>query len=40
MYAATGIPEDFYWFTLGAAPSSGIHNMTEAERVQYRIETP
>lgn len=39
-YAAIGIPEDFYWFTLGAAPSSGIHNMTEAERVQYRIETP
>lgn len=31
--------EDFYYFTIYAAPSSGIHNMTEAELEQYGIRT-
>ena len=39
-YAAIGVPAEFYWFTLDAAPSDGIHDMTEAERVQYGMETP
>ena len=39
-YAAIGVPADFYWYTLEAAPANGIHNMTEAERVQHGMEKP
>ncbi len=31
--------EAFYYFTINAAPASGIHNMTEAELEQYGIRT-
>ena len=30
-YRDMGIPEDFYWFTLRAAPPDGMHWMTEEE---------
>lgn len=33
-------PSGFYWFTLRAAPSSGIHYMTADEITQYGISTP
>ena len=33
------IPEDFYWFTLEAAPAEGMHWMTEAEMARYRVHT-
>lgn len=29
----------FYYFTINAAPPSGIHNMTEAELEQYKLRT-
>ena len=38
-YREMGIPEDFYWFTLQAAPPDGIHWMTEAELEDYAIYT-
>ena len=38
-YRDMGIPEDFYWFTLRAAPPDGVHWMTEAEMRRYRIYT-
>lgn len=38
-YAAIGIPEEFYWFTLDAAPADGIHPMTEDELLTYGIAT-
>ena len=38
-YREMGIPEDFYWFTLQAAPPEGIHWMTEAELQDYAIYT-
>lgn len=38
-YREMGIPEDFYWFTLQAAPPEGIHWMTEAELQEYAIYT-
>ena len=38
-YRDMGIPEDFYWFTLRAAPPDGVHWMTEAEMETYRIYT-
>ncbi len=31
--------EDFYYFTINAAPASGIHFMTESELNQYKIRT-
>ncbi len=31
--------EDFYYFTINAAPASGIHWMTEAEITQYDLVT-
>jgi len=39
-YEKIGVDEDFYWFTLEAAPADGIHNMTNAERQQYKMESP
>ncbi len=38
-YREMGIPEDFYWFTLQAAPPEGIHWMTEYELQDYAIYT-
>lgn len=39
-YTSIGVNPDFYWFTLEAAPSAGMHNMTSAERVTWAIERP
>ena len=36
-YNDMGIPEDFYWFTLEAAPYDGIHEMTREEMLQYGL---
>lgn len=38
-YAEMGIPADFYWFTLQAAPAEDIYFMTEAEMAQYKMVT-
>lgn len=38
-YDALQIPQEFYWFTLEAAPASGIHWMTAAETAQYKMTT-
>lgn len=38
-YREMGIPEDFYWFTLEAAPPEGEHWMTEAEMERFNIFT-
>lgn len=34
-YNEIGVDEDFYWFTLEAAPADSIHNMTEPELERY-----
>lgn len=39
-YKEMGIPSEFYWFTLKAAPSYDIHWMTEAQIKQYKITSP
>lgn len=39
-YSSIGVNPDFYWFTLEAAPASGMHNMTSAERTTWSIERP
>ena len=36
-YREMNVPEEFYWFTLDAAPPEDIHWMTEAEIERYRI---
>ena len=36
-YAEMGIPAEFYWFTLKAAPAEDIHFMTPEEIAQYKI---
>lgn len=38
-YNCVNIPEEFYWFTLKAAPAESIHNMTEEEIEKYKIRT-
>jgi len=38
-YNEMGIPADFYWFTLEAAPAESIHWMTAEEIEQYQILT-
>ena len=38
-YRALGIDEDFYWFTLRAAPADGMHWMTVEEMARYGIFT-
>ncbi|MBX2796707.1 MAG: hypothetical protein KTR31_03525 [Myxococcales bacterium] len=38
-YEEMGIHEDFYWFTLEAAPAAGIHWMTEDEIETYGLTT-
>ncbi len=36
-YAEMGIPAEFYWYTLKAAPASDIHWMTKAELERYNF---
>lgn len=38
-YKEMGIPEDFYWFTIKAAPASDIHMMSKGELETYRLAT-
>ncbi len=38
-YAEMGIPAEFYWFTLQAAPPEDIHFMTADELAQYQMTT-
>jgi hypothetical protein len=38
-YAEMGIPADFYWFTLEAAPSEKIHWMSDEEILRYAMVT-
>lgn len=38
-YRDMGIPEDFYWFTLQAAPPEDVHWMSEEEMARYRVYT-
>ena len=39
-YKAMGIPAEFYWYTLRAAPSGGMHWMSVEEQRRYRVVTP
>lgn len=39
-YKEMDIPEDFYWFTIAAAPAEGMHNMTQEERITYKVIKP
>ena len=39
-YQAMGIPTEFYWYTLRAAPSAEMHWMSQDEQRRYRIATP
>lgn len=38
-YRIVNIPDEFYWFTLEAAPAHDIHFMTEEEIEIYKIRT-
>lgn len=38
-YEAIGIPAEFYWYTLEAAPAEDIHLMTEEEMDLYHVRT-
>ncbi|MEM7032584.1 MAG: alpha/beta hydrolase [Chloroflexota bacterium] len=38
-YTEMGIPAEFYWFTLRAAPAEDIYYMTPAEMAQYQMIT-
>ncbi len=38
-FAALGIPTEFYWFTLEAAPPDGIHYLTPQEMVRFDVVT-
>lgn len=38
-YKTVGIPAEFYWYTLEAAPASDIHIMTESELDTYQVRT-
>lgn len=38
-YKKMGIPSAFYWYTLEAAPSEGMHWMTPSEMKKYKITT-
>jgi hypothetical protein len=39
LYAELGIPAEFYWFTLTAAPAEGMHYLTEAEILRFGLVT-
>ena len=38
-YDEMGIPQDFYWFTLEAAPAESMHWMTPREMANYEMTT-
>lgn len=38
-YRNIGVPEEFYWFTLQAAPYEEMHYMTEEEIRRFKILT-
>lgn len=38
-YKDMGIPAEFYWYTLRAAPSGGMHWMSVEEQRRYRVVT-
>lgn len=38
-YRELGIPEEFYWFTLRAAPPEGMYWMTESELTRFQVVT-
>lgn len=38
-YAEMDVDEDFYWFTLEAAPADSFHDMTEAELERFGFDT-
>ncbi|MEM7341946.1 MAG: alpha/beta hydrolase [Actinomycetota bacterium] len=38
-YAEIGVDDDFYWFTLDAAPAEAIHIMTPAELDRFAFAT-
>ncbi len=38
-YAEMGIPAEFYWFTLDAAPPDRIHWMSDEEILRYQMAT-
>ena len=38
-YNIMNIPDEFYWYTLDAAPAGDIHFMTEEEIEKYKIKT-
>ena len=38
-YRDIGIAEEFYWFTLSAAPADSMHWMSEDEMAQYAVYT-
>ncbi|CAM1345037.1 hypothetical protein [Tenacibaculum amylolyticum] len=37
-YRTINIPEDFYWYTLKAAPANGMHTMTNKEISKYNVQ--
>lgn len=37
-YKTVNIPEDFYWYTLKAAPANGMHTMTNKEILKYKVQ--
>lgn len=39
-YAKMGIPDDFYWFALDAAPPTSVHWMTDGELRQFGLLKP
>ena len=38
-YRALAIDQEFYWFTLQAAPADGIHWMTDSEMAKFSVYT-
>ena len=38
-YRALGIDQEFYWFTLQAAPADDMHWMTESEMAKFSVYT-
>ena len=38
-YRALAIDQEFYWFTLQAAPADGMHWMTDSEMARYSVYT-
>ena len=38
-YRALAIDQEFYWFTLQAAPADGMHWMTDSEMAKFSVYT-